>query len=59
MDMAVRATILVQVAEWAEDQAEHLSTCEVRLNFTTNEVELYDWETGAVESCRPLSYFTD
>jgi hypothetical protein len=51
--------VLIEIVDWATDQAEHQETCEVRINFFSSEVEVYDYERGVVESTRPLPYFED
>jgi len=59
MDISIYAPIICELAEWAKDQADNLETCEIRLNFLKREIELYDYETGVIESKRPLQYFKE
>ena len=57
-DITIHADIVTNIAEWIEDQvANDYDTKEIRANFLSGELELYDYETGVVESRRPLSYF--
>ena len=55
---ALHLKVLQEILNWAEDQAEYPNTTEVRLNFTTGDMEVYDYESGIVHSKRPLAYFT-
>ena len=57
MHSAIHLRILQDIVSWAEDQAEHPNTSEVRLNFATGEMEVYDYESRIVYSTRPLPLF--
>ena len=58
MHPAIHIKILREIVSWADDQAEYPNTTEVRLNFVTGDLEVYDYESGIVHSKRPLAYFT-
>ena len=50
-------SIIKRIIDWVEDQTEHPNTTEVRMNFSSMEIEVYDYESGVVHSRRPLSFF--
>jgi len=56
-DITIYTSIIVELAEWAKGQQDNLDTTEIRMNFKTGEIELYDYESGVVISSRPLVYF--
>lgn len=58
MHTAIHLRILQDIVSWADDQAENPDTSEVRLNFATGNMEVYDYESGILHSKRPLAYFT-
>lgn len=49
--------VLDSINEWASDYEPGLTTVEIRLNFSSGDMELYDYESGIVISKRPLQYF--
>ena len=57
-DITIYASIIKNISDWIEDQVcDDYPTKKVSLNFSTNELELYDYESGIIESRRPLIFF--